>query len=203
MNYLAKRLDAIKPSTSAAVSQNAKALKAEGHDVIDLGLGEPDFDTPAHIVEAAYQAAKVGEKHYPPADGTAALKLEIIDKFKRDNTLSFSPSEVIVGNGAKQVIFDAFIPTLEKTSEVLLGAPYFGQYKDTVLILGGRSIVIDCPPDNGFRLTPESLEAAITPHTRWLLLNLPSNPSGTSYGTAVFRAWRCNPPPSARVGYVG
>ncbi|MDC1481136.1 aminotransferase class I/II-fold pyridoxal phosphate-dependent enzyme [Ascidiaceihabitans sp.] len=175
MNYLAKRLDAIKPSTSAAVSQNAKALKAEGHDVIDLGLGEPDFDTPAHVVEAAYQAAKVGEKHYPPADG----------------------------NGAKQVIFDAFIPTFEKTSEVLLCAPYFGQYKDTVLILGRLPIVIDCPPDNGFRLTPESLEAAITPHTRWLLLNLPSNPSGTSYGTAVFRAWRCNPPPSARVGYVG
>ena len=181
MNYLAKRLDAVNPSAPAAVSQNAKALKAEGHDVIDLGLGEPDFDTPAHIVEAAYQAAKVGEPRYPPTDGTAALKLAIIDKFKRDNTLSFSPSEVIVGNGAKQVIFDAFMATLENTSEVLLCAPYFGQYKDMVLILGGRPIVIDCPPDNGFRLTPELLEAAITPHTRWLLLNLPSNPSGTSY----------------------
>ena len=96
MNYLAKRLDAVKPSASAAVSQNAKALKAEGHDVIDLGLGEPDFDTPAHIVEAAYQAAKVGETRYPPTDGTAALKLAIIDKFKRDNTLSVSPSEIIV-----------------------------------------------------------------------------------------------------------
>ena len=181
MNYLAKRLDAVKPSASAAVSQNAKALKAEGHDEIDLGLGEPDFDTPAHIVEAAYQAAKLGETRYPPTDGTAALKLAIIDKFKRDNTLNFSPSEVIVGNGAKQIIFDAFMATLENTSEVLLCAPYFGQYKDMVLILGGQPIVIDCPPDNNFRLTPALLEAAITPNTRWLLLNLPSNPSGTSY----------------------
>ncbi|MDG1472659.1 MAG: pyridoxal phosphate-dependent aminotransferase [Ascidiaceihabitans sp.] len=188
MNYAAARLDVVQPSASAAVSQNAKALKAAGHDVIDLGLGEPDFDTPAHIVDGAFAAAKAGKTRYPPTDGTAALKSAVIEKFKRDNGLEFAAREIIVSNGAKQVIFDAFMATLEPQSEVILCAPYFGQYKDMVLILGGTPVVVKCPAETGFRLTPDMLAAAITPNTKWLLLNLPSNPSGASYDRDQLRA---------------
>ena len=188
MSYAASRLSVVKPSASAAVSQNAKALKAAGHDVIDLGLGEPDFDTPVHIVEGAHVAAQAGETRYPPTDGTATLKAAVVEKFKHDNGLDFVPNEIIVSNGAKQVIFDAFMATLEPQSEVILCAPYFGQYKDMVLILGGVPTVVKCPAENGFRLTPSMLAAAITPQTRWLLLNLPSNPSGASYDADQLRA---------------
>ncbi len=181
MNYASSRLTPVKPSASAAVSQAAKALKAEGHDVIDLGLGEPDFDTPAHIVEAAYQAAKAGQTRYPPTGGTAEMKNAVLGKLARENNLTYTPDEVIVSNGAKQVLFNAFMATLEAGDEVLLCAPYFGQYKDIVLILGGAPKVLPCSAENGFRLTPEMLEAAITPKTRWLLINTPSNPSGVTY----------------------
>ncbi len=182
--YTSSRLDPIKTSASAAVSQTAKALKAAGHDVIDLGLGEPDFDTPLHIIEAAHSAALAGETRYPPNDGTASLKQAIIDKFERDNQLSFSPAEIIAANGAKQVIFDAFMASLEAGDEVLLCAPYFGQYKDIVRILGGKPKIIACEESAGFRLTPQLLADAITPKTRWLLLNHPSNPAGAVYNAA-------------------
>lgn len=181
MIYESSRLDPVKPSASAAVSQAAKEAKARGDDVIDLGLGEPDFDTPDHIIEAAYIAAKAGQTRYPPNDGTAEMKDAVVAKFKRNNNLDYSAQEIIVCNGAKQVIFDAMMATLEADDEVLLCAPYFGQYKDIVLILGGVPKTVQCPATQGFRLTAEALEKSITPKTRWLLLNFPSNPSGAVY----------------------
>ena len=188
MPYAASRLAPVQPSASMAVSQNAKALAAAGHDVIDLGLGEPDFDTPGHIVEAAHAAALAGQTRYPPTGGTAALKSAIAEKLKRENGLTYGPEEVIVSNGAKQVIFDALMATLEPNQEVLLCAPYFGSYSDAVLILGGTPVGLACPAEVGFRLTPDMLEAAITPSTRWLFLNLPSNPAGAVYDAADLRA---------------
>ncbi len=181
MEFASSRLAPVKPSASAWVSQAAKTAKAAGEDIIDLGLGEPDFDTPPHIVEAAHQAALAGETRYPPTNGTLALRKAVSDKLARENNLTYSPDEIIVANGAKQVLFDGLMATLEPDDEVLLCAPYFGQYKDIVLILSGKPVTISCPASNGFRLTPEALDAAITPKTRWLILNMPSNPTGAVY----------------------
>lgn len=184
MSFVSSRLAQVKPSASAWVSQAAKEAKARGEDVIDLGLGEPDFDTPDHIKEAAHQAALRGETKYPPTNGTFAMRQAIVDKFKRENALDYAPDEVIVSNGAKQVLFNAFMATLEPGDEVLLCAPYFGQYKDIVLIVGGVPVPLECPLEAGFLLTPDQLQGAITPKTRWLLLNQPSNPSGAVYSDA-------------------
>ena len=181
MNYLSSRLDPVKPSASAAVSQAARAARARGEDVIDLGLGEPDFDTPEHIIEAAYRAAKEGQTRYPPTEGTLALKTAVAAKFLRDNDLNYDLSQVMVSNGAKQVIFNALMASLEPNDEVLLCAPYFGQYKDMALILGASPKVIHCSASDGFKLTTEALEASITDKTRWLFLNLPSNPAGAVF----------------------
>ena len=169
MSFAASRLEPVKPSASAWVSQAAKEARARGEDVIDLGLGEPDFDTPAHIIEAAHQAALSGETRYPPTNGTAKLRQAVADKFARENGLGYGPDQIIVSNGAKQVIFAAFMATLEPGDEVILCAPYFGQYKDIVLILGGVPVEVECPASGGFRLTPGALQAAITENTRWLL----------------------------------
>ena len=179
--YVAARLSSVKPSASAAVSQAARAARATGQDVIDLGLGEPDFDTPAHIIEAAYNAAKAGETRYTPTEGTLVLKQAIAAKFKRENNLDYDLTQVMVCNGAKQVIFNALMASIEEGDEVLLCAPYFGQYKDIALILGGVPKAIKTRADDGFRLTPEQLEASITDDTRWLFLNLPSNPAGAVF----------------------
>jgi aspartate aminotransferase len=188
MKFAASRLASVKASASAAASQAAKAAMAAGEDIIDLGLGEPDFDTPAHIIEAAHRAALNGETRYPPTEGTAAMQQAVVAKLARENGLTYAPNEVIVSNGAKQVLFNAMMATLEQGDEVLLCAPYFGQYKDIVLILGGTPVTVQCPASEGFRLTPEALEAAITPKTRWLMLNLPSNPAGAVYSDAELRA---------------
>lgn len=188
MKFAASRLTPVKASASASASQAAKSAKAAGADIIDLGLGEPDFDTPPHIIEAAHQAALHGETRYPPTEGTAALRQAVVSKLARENNLTYAPNEVIISNGAKQVLFNAMMATLEDGDEVLLCAPYFGQYKDIVLILGGTPVTIQCPARDGFRLTPEALEAAITPKTRWLMLNLPSNPAGAVYSDAELRA---------------
>ncbi|MEP1442779.1 MAG: pyridoxal phosphate-dependent aminotransferase [Hyphomicrobiales bacterium] len=188
MNYASSRLAPVKPSASATVSAAAKAARARGEDVIDLGLGEPDFDTPKHIVEAAHAAALDGQTRYPPHDGTAALKKAVSDKLKRDNNLDYDPSEVIVGNGAKQVIFNAIMASIEQEDEVLLCAPYFGSYADIVLILGGKPVSVPCTAEDQFRLTPENLEAALTPKSRWLFLNLPSNPSGAVFSADDLKA---------------
>jgi len=188
MTFAASRLGAVKASASAMISQSAKAMARAGEDVIDLGLGEPDFDTPPHIVEAAHQAGVAGETRYPPTAGTAALITAVRDKFARENGLAFESDEVIVSNGAKQVIFGAFMATLEPGQEVILCAPYFDSYRSIVSILGGQHRTVACTPEDGFRLTPEALEAAITPNTRWLLLNAPSNPSGATYSASDFKA---------------
>ncbi len=188
LNPVSSRLAPIKPSASAWVSQAAKALKAQGHDVIDMGLGEPDFDTPAHIVEAANVAAKAGQTRYPPTGGTAELKQAVVDKFKRENDLAYSTSQVIVSNGAKQVIFNALMASLEVDHEVLLCAPYFGQYKDMVLILGGKPVELPCSADDRFLVTASALEEAIGDNTRWIILNAPSNPSGALYSPEELKA---------------
>jgi aspartate aminotransferase len=188
MNYAASRLAAVRLSSSARVSKAAKAARAAGEDVIDLGLGEPDFDTPAHIVEAAHEAALAGQTRYPPIDGAAQLKSAVVDKFSVDNGLEYTPSEVIVSNGAKQVIFSAMMATLNDGDEVLLCAPYFEPYKDIVLLLGGSPKVLTCPQEHQFRLTPQALDAAITPKTRWLFLNQPSNPTGAVYADDDLRS---------------
>lgn len=188
MKFAASRLNSVKPSASAWVSQAAKEAKARGEDVIDLGLGEPDFDTPAHIVEAAHQAALRGETRYPPTNGTLEMRQAVADKLLRENALNYAVDEVIVSNGAKQVLFNAMMATLETDDEVLMCAPYFGQYKDIVLILGGQAVALKCPAENGFRLTPDQLDAAITPKTRWIMLNLPSNPAGAVYSDDDLRA---------------
>lgn len=181
MNFAASRLTPIKPSASAWVSQAAKEAKARGEDIIDLGLGEPDFDTPVHIKEAAHHAAMRGETKYTPTNGTSAMRQAVVNKLKRENDLDYALDEVIVSNGAKQVLFTAFMATLEVGDEVLLCAPYFGQYRDIISILGGVPVPLKCAAEDGFRLQPEQLSNAITAKTRWLLLNQPSNPSGAVY----------------------
>ncbi|WP_312531514.1 pyridoxal phosphate-dependent aminotransferase [Paracoccus sp. (in: a-proteobacteria)] len=188
MSYVATRLAAVKPSASMAASQAAKALRATGVDVIDLGLGEPDFPTPAHISDAAYQAALAGQTLYTAAAGTLALRQAIAAKFLRENGLDYSADEIVVANGAKQIIFNALMATLNPDDEAILPAPYFVSYPEMVKLLGGCPVMAQCPASSGFRLTPEVLEAVITPRTKWLFLNMPGNPSGAVYSLAELRA---------------
>ncbi|GGF44074.1 aminotransferase [Aliidongia dinghuensis] len=188
MSYLASRLSAVKPSASMAASQAAKALRAKGADVIDLGLGEPDFPTPEHIVEAAHAAAKTGLTLYTGAAGTPEVREAVAGKFRRENGLDYTADETIVANGAKQIIFNALMATLEPGDEVILPAPYFVSYPEMAKLLGGTPVVVECLETTGFRLTPERLEQAITPKTKWLFLNTPGNPSGAVYSEADLRA---------------
>lgn len=188
MSYVSSRLSVIRPSASMVASQAAKALRATGVDVIDLGLGEPDFPTPDHIIDAAFKAARAGETLYTAPAGTPALRAAIAEKFRRENGLSFGPDDVTVANGAKQIIFNALMATLEPGDEAILPAPYFVSYPEMVKLLGGTPVAVECPAETGFRLTPELLEAAITPRTRWLFLNMPGNPSGAAYSRAQLEA---------------
>ncbi|HEX9857779.1 MAG TPA: pyridoxal phosphate-dependent aminotransferase [Paracoccaceae bacterium] len=188
MSYVAKSLSVVKPSASMAASQAAKALRATGVDVIDLGLGEPDFPTPAHVAEAAHAAALRGETLYTAAAGTPALRKAVADKFRRENGLDYGPDDIVVANGAKQIIFNALMATLNDGDEAILPAPYFVSYPEMVKLLGGVPVTPACPADTGFRLTPQVLEAAITPRTKWLFLNMPGNPSGAVYSRAELEA---------------
>lgn len=188
MSYIASRLSAVKPSASMAASQAAKALRAQGVDVIDLGLGEPDFPTPAHIVEAAHAAAKAGQTLYTAAAGAPELREAVAGKFRRENGLGCTAEGIVVANGAKQIIFNALMATLEGGDEVILPAPYFVSYPEMAKLLGGTPVIVECPETTGFRLTPELLERAITPRTKWLFLNMPGNPSGAAYPEADLRA---------------
>lgn len=188
MSYISSRLSVVQPSASMAVSQAAKALRAKGVDVIDLGLGEPDFATPAHIVEAAHAAAIAGDTLYTAAAGTPALRQAVADKFVRENGLDYGPDDIVVANGAKQIIFNALLATLEPGDEVILPAPYFVSYPEMVKLLGGVPVFVECGGTTGFRLTADALEAAISPRTKWLLLNLPGNPSGATYSHAELAA---------------
>jgi aspartate aminotransferase len=188
MSYVASRLAAVKPSASMAASMAAKALRATGVDVIDLGLGEPDFPTPAHVIEATYKAARAGETLYTAAGGTPALRNAVAEKFARENGLDYGPDDIVVANGAKQVIFNALMATLDAGDEAILPAPYFVSYPEMVKLLGGTPVIVECPAETGFRLTPQALEAAITPRTKWLFLNMPGNPSGAVYSDADLKA---------------
>ncbi|WP_426441302.1 pyridoxal phosphate-dependent aminotransferase [Bradyrhizobium genosp. P] len=188
MRYVSSRLSAVKPSRSMAASQAALALRAKGIDVIDLGLGEPDFPTPIHIIEAACKAALAGETLYTAAAGTPALREAVAEKFRRENGLDYVADDIVVANGAKQVIFNALMATLEDGDEAVLPAPYFVSYPEMVKLLGGVPVIAECPAEAGFRLTPDVLEAAITNRTKWLFLNLPGNPSGAVYSREELQA---------------
>jgi aspartate aminotransferase len=187
MSYTATRLAAVKPSASMAASMAAKALRATGVDVIDLGLGEPDFPTPPHIAEAAHKAALSGQTLYTPAAGTPALRAAVAAKFGRENGLDYGPDDIVVANGAKQIIFNALMATLNAGDEVILPAPYFVSYPEMVKLLGGVPVAPACPAEAGFRLTPAVLDRAITPRTKWLFLNMPGNPSGAVYSEAELK----------------
>lgn len=188
MTQLAARMKLVKPSPSMAVSQAAKALAATGVDVADLGLGEPDFETPSHIIEAAHQAAKSGDTRYTATGGAKATKDAVAQKFLYENGLMFAHDEIVVANGAKQIIFNALMATLEAGDEVLMVAPYFVSYPDMTLMLGGTPITVESSAQTGFKLTPDLLDAAITPRSKWLILNMPGNPGGAVYSNDELKA---------------
>ena len=188
MSLIADRLSVIKPSPTIAVSTKAAELKAAGRDVIGLGAGEPDFDTPEHVKDAARKAIADGMTKYTAVDGIPQLKDAIVEKFKRENNITCSASEVSVGTGGKQVLYNALMVTLNPGDEVIIPAPYWVSYPDMVLLSGGTPVFVSCPGSNNFKLQPEQLEAAITPKTKWLILNSPSNPSGAGYSADELKA---------------
>ena len=188
MSILAARLSRIKPSPTIAVTGRARELKAAGHDVIGLGAGEPDFDTPDNIKEAAIAAIRAGDTKYTAVDGTPALKDAICAKFKRDNGLDYEPAQINVGVGGKHVLFNAFMATLDDGDEVVIPAPYWVSYPDMVLIGGGTPVFVPTSDATAFKMQPEDLEAAITPRTKWVILNSPSNPSGAAYDRDELKA---------------
>ena len=181
MSLLAASLARVKPSATIAVSTKAAELKAAGRDVIGLGAGEPDFDTPDNIKEAAYAAIRNGKTKYTAVDGIPELKRAIADKFQRENGLTYETNQISVGTGGKQVLYNALIATLNPGDEVIIPTPYWVSYPDMVALAGGESVIVSTSIDTQFKLTPEALEAAITPKTKWLIFNSPSNPSGAAY----------------------
>ena len=181
MSFIASRLSRIKPSPTIAVATKARELKAAGVDVIGLGAGEPDFDTPDHIKDAAKVAMDKGDTKYTAVAGTPELRQAIVDKLKRDNDLDYTVDQISVGCGGKQNIYNALMATLDPGDEVIIPAPYWVSYPDITLLAEGTPVVVDCPPEANFKLTPADLEAAITPKTKWLILNSPSNPTGAAY----------------------
>jgi aspartate aminotransferase len=188
MAFLADALSRVKPSATIAVSQKARELKAAGRDVIGLGAGEPDFDTPDNIKEAAMDAIKRGETKYTPVAGISPLREAIAKKFKRENGLDYDPSQVIVGTGGKQILFNALMATLNEGDEVIIPAPFWVSYPEMVAICGGTSVPIATSIESKFKLSAEALEAAITPKTKWLIFNSPSNPSGGAYSHDELKA---------------
>ena len=181
MSIVSNNLKRIKPSPTIAVTTKAREMRAAGKDVIGLGAGEPDFDTPDNIKEAAIAAIKSGDTKYTAVDGTIALKKAIINKFKRENNLNYTPDQITVGTGGKQVIYNTFMATLNKGDEVIIPAPFWVSYPDMVLLAGGKPKIIKCGEKDGFKLTPSKLKKAISKKTKWLILNSPSNPTGAGY----------------------
>ena len=188
MPFIANRLSRIQPSPTIAISTKAREMKAAGHDVIGLGAGEPDFDTPAHIKEAAKAAMDRGDTKYTAVAGTPELRQAICAKFRRDNDLDYTPEQISVGCGGKQTIYNALMATLDPGDEVIIPAPYWVSYPDITLLAEGTPVIVQCPAENDFKLKPEDLEAAITPKTKWLILNSPSNPTGAAYDHADMKA---------------
>ncbi|WP_111896243.1 pyridoxal phosphate-dependent aminotransferase [Acinetobacter sp. MB5] len=188
MQFQSLRVQQVKSSPSMAVSVLAKQMAAAGEPVINLSLGEPDFSTPAHVIDAAHQAMLAGHFRYTAPNGYPELRQAIVNKFKRDNHLDYSADEICIGNGAKQILFNAFLATIEPGDEVITPAPYWVSYTDMVLLNGGVPKVLPCGTEQGFKLLPEQLEAAITPKTRWVMLNTPNNPTGVIYSKAELAA---------------
>lgn len=188
MLHIAPRLHRIKPSPSSMAGQRARELRALGRDILSLTAGEPDFETPEHIKEAATRAMAAGQTRYTDVGGTPALKEAIAAKLRNENGLDYAPGEIIVGTGAKQVIFNALMCTVAAGDEVIVPAPYWVSYPDIALLAGGVPVFVDCPAANRFKLQPADLERAITGKTRWLMLNSPNNPSGATYTRAELQA---------------
>jgi len=187
MSIISNNLKKIKPSPTIAVTQKARELKAAGKDVIGLGAGEPDFDTPQNIKEAAIKAIKDGDTKYTAVDGTPALKKAIVDKFKRENNLDYDLDQITVGAGGKHVTYNAMMATLNEGDEVIVPAPYWVSYPDMVLLAGGTPIILECNEKQGFKVSPSKLEKVITPKTKWIILNSPSNPTGACYSESDIR----------------
>lgn len=181
MGLLASRMKAIKPSPTIAVTTKAAELKAAGRDIIGLGAGEPDFDTPEHVKDAARKAIADGKTKYTAVDGIPELKAAIVDKFSRENNITCTTANITVGTGGKQVLYNAIMASVEDGDEVIIPAPYWVSYPDIVMLAGGKPVFVACPANAGFRLLPEQLEDAITDKTKWLILNSPSNPTGAGY----------------------
>jgi len=179
--YLSTAIQRVQPSATIAVTTKAAQLRREGHDVIGLGAGEPDFPTPDHIKAAGIDAINANKTTYTPADGIPELKEAICAKFERDNGLSYAPSQINVSPGGKAVLINAFIATLDEGDEVVVPAPYWVSYPEMVRLCGATPIIVPCGPNTGYKMSAEALEAAITPRTRWLVLNSPSNPTGAVY----------------------
>jgi len=188
MPFLSTTLDRVKPSPTIAVTTRAQELVAMGRDVIGLGAGEPDFDTPQNIQEAAIRAIRAGKTRYTAVDGIPELKRAICQKFDRENGLAYQPSQVTVGTGGKQVLYNALVATLNPGDEVVIPAPYWVSYPDMVLLAGGQPVFVAAGPEAGFKISPEQLEAAITPRTKWFIFNSPSNPTGAGYTAAEVKA---------------
>ncbi len=184
MSFLAASLSKIKPSPTIAISMKAAELKASGKDIISLSMGEPDYDTPINIKQAAILAINNGDTKYTAVDGTAALKKAVINKFKRENNLEYKPSEICVSTGAKQVIYNALVASINPLDEVIIPAPYWVSYPDMVLLCGGTPVTVESSSENNFKITAAALEEKITTKTKWLILNSPSNPSGACYSAA-------------------
>jgi aspartate aminotransferase len=187
-DFIAKRLEKIKPSATLALAAKAAQLKSEGKDVIGLAVGEPDFETPLFIRDAAKKAMDEGKTKYTPVPGTPELRKAVAAKFKRENNLNYTPDQVIVGTGGKQVLYNAFMATLNPGDEVVIAAPYWLSYPEMVQLCEGKPVVVQTTPESGFKMSPQDLEKAITPSTKWVILNSPSNPTGAAYTTAELKA---------------
>lgn len=188
MAFLSDTLSRVKPSPTIAMSNKAAELKAEGRDIIALSAGEPDFDTPQNIKDAAVAAIAAGKTKYTAVDGIPELKQAICAKFKRDNGLDYTPAQISVGTGGKQILYNALMATLNPGDEVIIPAPYWVSYPDMVLLAGGTPVPVECGIENSFKLTADQLEAAITPNTKWLIFNSPSNPTGAGYSWDELKA---------------
>ena len=188
MQLLAERLGRISPSQTMAITAKARALKAEGRDIISLSAGEPDFDTPENVKQAAIHAIEAGETKYTDVGGTMALKKAVAAKFLRDSGVEYKPEEIIVSGGGKQVIYNCMVATLNPGDEVIIPSPCWVSYPDIVALADGTPVIVPCGQNNGFKLLPADLEAAITPKTKWFMLNSPCNPTGAAYTRAELRA---------------
>jgi aspartate aminotransferase len=188
MALIAARLNRIKPSPSSMAGQRARELRAQGRDIVSLTTGEPDFDTPENVVQAVVRAMAASKTKYTDVGGTPELKAAIQQKFSRENGLDYAVNEVIASTGGKQVIFNALMCTVDAGDEVIVPAPYWVSYPDIALLAGATPVFVTCPPAHGFKLQPADLERAITPRTRWLILNAPNNPSGAVYSRQEMKA---------------